>query len=363
MKIAIIGGGINGLFTSWTLSREGHKIHVYEADKVLSKTSASSSKLIHGGIRYLEQGHLSLVAEALRDRHWWLQNAPEHVKPIKLCIPIYRKSNRSMPLIFFGAFLYRLLSGSYSLGPSRYVSSKKLKVLCPDIKELGLKSVITFYDAQMNEQALGAWVKEKSLESGVKIFEQTKINKFDSSGCIHLQDEKKNYDLIINATGPWAHELNVKNNIKTGYYLNLIRGSHILIKRKVSNHYLFQDYNSNRIVFVLPYLESTLIGTTEVPQDTTSSILHTDDEITYLMNIFNTYFKENMNKSDIMSVFSGLRPIVMKERNIRRINFSSASRESAIENHGKVITIYGGKWTSAPSLSNKVSAVIKKIYD
>lgn len=363
MRIAIIGGGVNGLFTSWTLSKEGHKIHVYEADEVLSKTSASSSKLIHGGIRYLEQGHLSLVSEALRDRHWWLQNVPECVKPINLCIPIYKNSNRSMPLIFIGAFLYRLLSGSYSLGPSRYVGSKKVKALCSDIKKFGLKSAITFYDAQMNEHALGAWIKTKSLESGVKIFENTEINKYDSSGCIYLPDTIKNYDLIINAAGPWAHELNVKNNIKTDYYLNLIRGSHILIKRKVSNYYLFQDNNSKRIVFVLPYLESTLIGTTEVPQDSTSSILCDNEEITYLINIFNTYFKENINKSDIIDTFSGLRPIVTKNNNAKLFSFSSASRESVIENHEKVITIYGGKWTSAPSLSKKVSALIKKIYD
>jgi len=92
MRIAIIGGGINGLFSSWSLSKKGHDVSLFEAEQVLSKTSSSSSKLLHGGIRYLEQGHFSLVAEALRDRYWWITNAPQHVKTIKLIAPIYKNS-------------------------------------------------------------------------------------------------------------------------------------------------------------------------------------------------------------------------------------------------------------------------------
>jgi glycerol-3-phosphate dehydrogenase len=360
MKIAIIGGGINGLFTSWVLSKEGHEVCLYEDKKTLSQTSSSSSKLIHGGIRYLEQGHFSLVMEAIKDRHWWLQNAPEFVKPIKLAIPIYKNSRRSTLIVFFGTLIYRLFARSYSLGPSEYIGSKKVFMACPDIKKSELKSAITFYDAQMNEEALGEWVKEESLKSGVKIFENTKITKFNSCGTIYLSNETKDFDLIINAAGPWAHELNLINNIKTNYSLNLIKGSHILVDRKVSNFYLLQDIKSQRIVFVLPYLGSTIIGTTEVPQKDTSNIKCSDEEVSYLIDIFNTYFDKKVCKSNIIKKYSGLRPLVMKNNN--KLNFTSASRESVIETNEKILTIYGGKWTSAPSLSKKVLRTINKNY-
>ena len=166
MKIAVIGGGINGLFSSWALSKKGHKVSLYEAEQVLSKTSSSSSKLLHGGLRYLEQGHFSLVAEALKDRHWWITNAPQHVKSIKLIAPIYKDSTRKMPIMLLGALFYRILSGSYSLGPSRYINLKNLKEVCPDLNNSKLKSAVAFYDAQMDEEALGDWVRKKSISSG-----------------------------------------------------------------------------------------------------------------------------------------------------------------------------------------------------
>ncbi len=362
MKIAVIGGGINGLFSSWALSKKGHKVSLYEAEQVLSKTSSSSSKLLHGGIRYLEQGHFSLVAEALKDRHWWITNAPQHVKSIKLIAPIYKDSTRKMPIMLLGALFYRILSGSYSLGPSRYINLKNLKEVCPDLHNSKLKSAVAFYDAQMDEEALGDWVRKKSISSGVDIFENIKIDNFNCLGEINFQNEKEKFDLIINAAGPWANELNIKNNIKTNYSLDLIKGSHILIKRNVSNFFLFQDQASRRIVFVLPYKGSTLIGTTEVPQKNISDVQCSDEEASYLVNIFNSYFQKKINKSDIISTFSGIRPIV-KKKNKSRINFSSASRESVIETYERVLTVYGGKWTSAPSLSKKVISIVEKKYD
>jgi len=360
MKIAIIGGGINGLFSSWALSKKGHEVSLFEAEQVLSKTSSSSSKLLHGGIRYLEQGHFSLVAEALKDRHWWITNAPQHVKSIKLISPIFKNSTRKMPIMLLGVLFYRLLSGSYSLGPSRFISLKNLSEICPDLNNSELKSAVSFYDAQMDEEALGDWVREKSVSSGVDVFENIKIENFNSLGQINFKNGKEKFDLIINAAGPWANELNIKNNIKTNYSLDLIKGSHILINRKVSNFFLFQDQASRRIVFVLPYKESTLIGTTEVPQKTISDVFCSDEEASYLINIYNSHFQKKINNSDIITTFSGIRPIV-KRKNKSRINFSAASRESVIETYKKVLTIYGGKWTSAPSLSEKVVNIVEKI--
>ena len=184
MKVGIIGGGINGLFTSWRLSSLGHKVQVYEAGKVLQQTSSSSSKLLHGGIRYLEHGHFGLVRESLLDRSWWLKNAPQHTRPIEICMPVYDNSRRSIVTLFSGALLYRILAGRNSLGPTRWRGKKKTRELRSEIKDAGLNGSVTFYDAQMDEQSLGNWVREKSIAAGTEIFEEERVERFTAYGEI-----------------------------------------------------------------------------------------------------------------------------------------------------------------------------------
>ena len=362
MKIAIIGGGINGLASSWKLASKGFEVDLYEESEILSQTSSSSSKLLHGGIRYLEYGHFKLVHESLLDRHKWLKMAPQFCKPIKIIIPLYKNSNRPSWILFLGTFLYKILAGRYSLGPNSWLSKKDTLELCPDIDSKKLKGSISFYDAQMNEDGLGNWVKEQASNNGVKIFDNTPINSFSREGMLEVGNKKKRYDFIINATGPWAEKNNIKNNIKTEYSLELIRGSHLLIDKKISNPFIFQELTGKRVVFVLPYLKNTLIGTTEVKHDLDSdNIQCSSDERDYLINLYNSKFSNPITKQDIISEFSGLRPIVKKKDYKRSLNFIAASRESAIEVDEKVLTIYGGKWTSAPSLSDKVFLKIKEL--
>lgn len=359
VNIAIIGGGINGLFTSWVLSQAGHQVELFEAKKVLSQTSASSSKLLHGGIRYLELGHIPLVRESLIDRHWWLQNAPLLCNPFEMHIPIYKNSNRSILRLFFGAQLYRFLAGRYSLGKSKW-NSKKTSKLLNEIHSKNFKGSISFYDLQMNESALGLWVKENAVKSGVKIMENTQIKYFDINGNLNLPNGNKNsYDFIINITGPWASELNKRNMIATDYDLQLIRGSHLFINRKVNNYYLLQETIGRRILFVMPYLGKTLIGTTEVTQKIDDPIVCSNDELSYLISMYNQFFIDKISMDDVESTFSGLRPII-KKKNSRRLIPSIASRETKIFKNNKLLTLYGGKWTSAPSTAKKIHEKLHK---
>jgi glycerol-3-phosphate dehydrogenase len=362
MKVGIIGGGINGLMIAWQLSSEGHNVHLYESGKVLSQTSSSSSKLLHGGIRYLEQGHLGLVKESLADRAWWLKNAPEFCWPIKMCIPVYRNKNRSGIKIFLGALLYRFLAGRHSLGPVRFIGSKKTIASYPDISSQNLSCSISFYDAQMNEEHLGHWVKKKAQQLGTIIYEDAFIECLTEKGKIQSKDLGiKEYDILINATGPWAAHINKKNNIDTKFDLQLIRGSHLVIDHEISSSYIFQEDEGRRIVFVMPYLGKTLIGTTEVPQPQPGVTKCSQEECDYLIGIFNNNFIHQINESNILSKFSGLRPIVIANKKLRNLSFSAASRECKVETIGKLITVYGGKWTSAPSVAKRVCLEVKKL--
>ena len=362
-KIGIIGGGINGLFISWELRRIGLEVDLYESKEILKQTSSASSKLIHGGIRYLEQGHLSLVKQSLIDRAWWIENAPAYCKPIKICMPVYKGGSRSLLKLYAGVTLYKFLAGKHSLGKNDFYGLKKTLSLYNELYYNNLVGSICFYDAQMHEEKLGAWVAENAYRSGVKIHENTHIEKFNADG--QLVTKNKNsiyYDILINAAGPWAAYLNQNNNIDTNYNLRLIRGSHLYINRRLKGAYIFQELDGKRIVFVLPYLEKTLIGTTEKEQHTPKNIKCTSEERNYLINIYNKYMRERITDREIVGEFSGLRAIVSPKSISSTHCFSLASRESHIETiHNKFITVYGGKWTSAPSLARKVKTKVQEL--
>ena len=354
-KIGVIGGGINGLFISWQLSLQGFNVELFESEKLLQQTSSASSKLLHGGIRYLEQGHFGLVRESLKDRTWWLSNASEFCYPIKICMPGFLDSTRSMKKLYAGAVLYRLIAGKHSLGPSSWIGANKTQQLYPDLKSTNLLGSVSFYDAQMNEERLGAWVVKKAKKAGVKIYEDTNVNHFNIDAEIDTSRfGARKFDFIINAAGPWAASLNKINEIETNYYLRLIRGSHLILNRKISGAFLFQEPKGGRVVFALPYLGKTLVGTTEEPQSIDDEIKCSYEERSYLLGIFNKNFSQLISEGDIENEFSGLRPIVASKFERKEGYFSFASRESKLEINKKLLTVYGGKWTSAPSLSAKV---------
>jgi len=358
LKIAVVGGGISGLTIAWRLASQGFSVDLFEAEKVLTKTSASSSKLLHGGIRYLESGHLGLVRESLKDRHWWLKNAPHATTPIEIVIPVYKGGPRSLVTLFTGAKFYQILAGKYSLGRSNFYGREKAIALCPDLNTKDLVGCVTFYDGQMDESLLGRWMLKNAKNAGIQIFEDTPINSVSATGEITSSRlGLKVYDYIINAAGPWAEQINKKSGIAGDHSVDLVRGSHLLANTDLKNPYLFQEAKGNRIVFVLPYLGKTLIGTTEVSQALVEEIKCSDEERSYLIDIYNNNFRQQISSEDIISSFSGLRAIVSG----RNSNLSMASRESVISTNNKLITVLGGKWTTAPSLSKKVLSKVQAI--
>tara|TARA_B100001057_G_C22866323_1_gene956634 strand:- start:3353 stop:4447 length:1095 start_codon:yes stop_codon:yes gene_type:complete len=359
MKIAIIGGGINGLFTAWKIAENDIDVDLFEADAVLSKTSSASSKLLHGGIRYLEQGHINLVRESLIDRDWWLKNAPQYAKKINMCMPVYSNNKRSKLVLYAGACLYNFLAGKYSLGPTKWHSKQNTINRFPEISYKNLKGSVTFFDAQMNESKLGNWVRCNAEKSGVKIHENHEVNKVKTNAEITIKNKNIKYDYVINTSGPWASELLRRSKIDSQFNLTMIRGSHLLINYELSSSYILQEPIGKRIIFVMPYLGQTLIGTTEIKQSLNEPVECSIAEREYLINIFNTYFTKTIKIEDIESEYSGIRPIVSKK--IMSGNYSSASREFEMETIDRLINIYGGKWTSAPSLSSKVFAEVRRL--
>lgn len=350
MRIAVVGGGINGLACAWKLAHAGHEITLFERDKLMQATSRSSSKLLHGGLRYLENGEIGLVREALSERDQWLARAPHLAKPLPMIYPIFKSGRRSKWLVGVGVWMYRWLSHASVLPAPRWLARKEILQSRPTLKSSGLIGGYQLYDGQMDDYSLGLWVGEQSRKLGVTIHENVAVEKIDRNGMLYTQDgEIHAFDRIINVAGPWAEKLLQQSGLSSPIKLDLIRGSHIVVRRHCEQAYLLEVPGERRIFFVLPWQGKTLIGTTEVRQQLDELIECSKAEIDYLINAYNHWMVEHVAESDIEGTFAGVRPLLTSADDPSR-----ATREYAIRREGQLINVFGGKWTTSCALADRV---------
>lgn len=333
MEIAVIGAGIVGSCTAWAAAKQGHRVVLFERDTPMAHTSRASSKLLHGGLRYLETGQFSLVQKALQARRFWLEQAPHLCSPLELLFPIYEKRGRPRWQIGIGTRLYDFLARGSGFPSSRWLDRQEVLARCPDMLSDGLKGAYSFYDAQMDDAALGLWVIEQCRKLGAEV----------QSGCkIDTLDTLHGFDRIANAAGPWAMEIRRLQEGSPAYTIDWVRGSHIFIDKPQPHALMLPIPGEKRIFFVLPYQGKTLIGTTEVRQDRPEADRPSENEIGYLLDAYNAYHREPLAPADVCGSFSGVRPLLKSAANP-----SDATREWAFERVGKVLHIYGGKWTTS----------------
>ena len=355
--IFIIGGGINGAGIARDASGRGLKVYLAEKGKVGSATSSWSSKLIHGGLRYLENYEFKLVAESLREREVITRIAPKITKPIPFIIP-HSKKLRSKLLIRLGLFLYDNLGGKTKIPKSSKINfNKKYK----NILQSKFVDGFQYYDVQVDDKKLVEMNIDDSKKMGATILEDTKVidaKRNENFWEITLDNnEVIKSKILINAAGPWINEtVNNVLKINTNKSIRLVRGSHIITKKLYDEDIAFTLQNDdNRIVFVIPYKEEfSLIGTTEVDVNTPDNPSISDDEKIYLINSINNHFVKQISQVDIIDTYSGIRPLIE--------DFKEASKVSRdyvfdlnIQNIGSpLLNIYGGKLTTYRKLSEKV---------
>ena len=357
MRVAVVGAGVNGICSAISIADSGHNVTVFDSGNAFSETSSKSSRMFHGGIRYLEQGHLSLVKEALRERKAWMDFCPDDTYVKRFYIPIYKSQSRSRFKLFLGVKLYEWLAGKYSLGYSQYHSKKDTLSHIPNLKEQGLIGSVSYLDAVFNDVAVSQKLLEKLKDLGGVINEGVPVESLTDNGAILLADgHVKKFDFIVNAAGPWSSELLKTSKIYSSVSLDLIRGSHLVVDYKIAHPVVFQVAEDQRIIFLIPMDHYSLLGTTEVAQSINSKVEITNEEMEYLLGKVNSSLITPINKSDVIGSFSGLRPIIKASENE---GFSRASRESQIEKFGRLVSVFGGKWTSAMSVGKKVSLEIQ----
>lgn len=357
MNIAVIGAGVNGICCAIALAEKGCKVTVFETRTPFSETSSKSSKLLHGGIRYLENFHIKLVREALEDRAWWIKNAAEYTKTARFFIPIYKEKSRSRLKLYFGAKLYEWLAGKNSLGRSKYHSEAETLKLNPELSSAGLLGSVSYVDVQMDDIGLSEWLLKKAESVGVVVKINTHIQSISANGLVNKADgESIKFAKIVNTCGPWAKQLVDNSRVDTAFDLALVKGSHLFVDRVISNPLVIQIPADGRIIFAMPYENKMLIGTTELKHEIADPVICSDQEVNYLLDAVGSVLSKKICASEVIGAYAGLRPIVSSKQNIKEL--SKANREAAIETIDDLINVFGGKWTSAMRLGKTVSSHI-----
>lgn len=316
----------------------------------MEATSRASSKLLHGGLRYLENGEFRLVREALRERDAWLRRAPQLAWPIRIVMPIYRHARRSRWMVAAGLFAYDRIAGQTDQPRAKWQDAKQLTTRDPSLETSGLQGGYEFSDAQMDDYALGNWVASQAQVAGVTIREHTNVESLTKTGEIRIAEKTLTYDRIINVAGPWACELLDKSGISTPYKIETVRGSHLVIKRPIAQAYLLEVPGERRIFFALPWKGEALIGTTEVRQSLKEKIKCSMEERNYLLSAYKKYFPTALPVET--GSFAGVRPLIYSQTDPNRM-----TREYAIHRQNNLICVFGGKWTTAHSLATRVAEI------
>ena len=351
----MIGAGINGIMSAWALLEDGHDVVIFEQGEPVGATSSASTKLLHGGLRYLEHGDFALVREGLRARSWWLEHCPEHTGTIEIAVPVYRGAGHWRLALKAGLMLYEILAGHHRLGSHYWVDRAGLAQRKPQLRSEGLQGAYLFRDGQMNDRALGNWAVGRIVAKGAKLHSHLRVERIGTDGLTVTSRGQEKFDGVINACGPWSEQLLKRSGIRSQHSLELVRGSHLLVARHLECGFLLESPDDGRPCFVLPYEGRTLIGTTEVRQGVDEPVECSTREFDYLLRLYNAYFVNRLEPSDVVAKFAGVRPLVASAK--KRVN--AVTRESAIEMQDRLITIFGGKWTTSRELGLRVAEIVQ----
>ena len=365
-EVIILGAGINGCGIARELAMSGKTVTVIDKSTVGSGTSSKSSRLIHGGLRYLETLQFKLVHEALMDRQELLRIYPDLVKMKSFYIPIYKPSPRPAWMIWFGLKFYDLLSGKNKQHHSRVIPRKQFNVHAASFKLEGLKAVFHYYDAKTNDLQLTQQVAQDAIENGANFYENTFISTVTNNNdyfTVRTSQGDFTSPILINATGPWIDEVNDQFEFPAKFSIRKISGIHIIIDGLLTNDLMFMQTKQKRIFFVIPEPNNnqTLIGTTEREEtDLIDNIDIKEEDISYLIENINNYLKPGFHilRQNVKDAFIGVRPLVAEAENPTNL-----SREYELDKHTfgntTLLQIFGGKLTTYLSLARKVRKVLK----
>ncbi|MDU2408760.1 MAG: glycerol-3-phosphate dehydrogenase [Acinetobacter junii] len=367
--IAVIGGGINGVGIAADAAGRGLSVFLCEKDDLASHTSSASSKLIHGGLRYLEHKEFRLVREALAEREVLLAKAPHIIRPMRFIMP-HRPHLRPAWLIRTGLFFYDHLGKREKLLGSNNVYFKD---------DSPLNSAITrgfeYSDCAVDDSRLVVLNAMHAREKGADVVTRTRClsaQRVEGYWVVELENAQGSFKIkakaLVNAAGPWVAQF-IKQDLelKSPYGIRLIQGSHIVVPKLYEGDKAFIMQNDDRrIVFAIPYLEQyTMIGTTDREyQGDPSKVQITQAETDYLLEVSNAHFKKQLTQADIIWTFAGVRPLCDDESDnpsaITRDYTLALSQEN--DEQAPLLSVFGGKLTTYRKLAESAMQQLKVFF-
>lgn len=386
--LVIVGGGVTGATTAWDASLRGLKVALLEKEDFAHATTSGSSKLVHGGLRYLVNGELKLVRESLRERRIWENIAPHMVHPLPFVLPTYGYGLKGGPVLSIGLAFYDLLSydrnwvsdDDKKIPGFRSISKAKALELMPSLKREGLTGAKVYYDCQMfAPERLCLELIEGAVEYGADAANYAEVTSFESETSngrgnritgVHVKDRATGEShlvkgrVTVNAAGPWADEMmRLGENGNPSRGLIRSKGIHIITREISGKHALAIQSDIGGHFFVIPWRGHTIIGTTDaVFDDEPDRVGVTESDIRDFLSVVNDGLPGlNLKREDVQHFYVGIRPLIDHEPNSTAPKDSyKASREAEVCDHKKLngidgfISALGGKWTTSRHLAEQI---------
>ncbi len=352
----MIGGGATGLGIAVDAAARGFRTALIEARDFSSGTSSRSTKLIHGGVRYLAQGNVKLVREALRERALLIANAPELVRPLEFIVPCYRPFEREFMRVGLG--LYDGLAGSRGIGPTRWLSSAETLERLPTVRPAGLHGGVAYWDAQFDDARLAIALMRTAVRLGAAAInyvraESLRVVDGQVASVTAVDAETgERFDLqarvVYNATGVWVDRIRAMADATARPIVAVSRGSHIVVESRFlpgQRALMIPKTSDGRVLFAIPWLRHLIVGTTDVPVDDPAwEPQPTPAEIDFIVETARGYLREAITPADITGTFAGLRPLVA--HGARGATKTLSREHSIVIEQTNLVTVTGGKWTT-----------------
>ena len=355
--VAVIGGGASGLGIAVDSANRGFRTLLLEKNDFAKGTSSRSTKLVHGGVRYLQNGDISLVIEALRERGIMRKNAPHLVRDLSFVIPSY--DWWSSPFYGLGLKVYDMMAGKLGLGPSTFLNKEETLSLIPNVKKTGLKGGVIYQDGQFDDARMAISLALTADQQGATLLNYANVISFKKESEIIkglefedlLSGKKKNISakVVVNATGVFSDRLISLDQPKRKAMIRPSQGVHIVLEKEFLNGpqaIMVPHTSDGRVLFAVPWNQYVVVGTTDTPIDVTlEEPIALEEEIQFILDNAGMYMTKKPKRSDVKSVFAGLRPLAASEDDKESTKEVSRHHKITVSTSG-LVNVLGGKWTT-----------------
>lgn len=369
--VLIIGGGASGLGIAVDAASRGLSVVLFERNDFSKGTSSRSTKLIHGGVRYLAQGDLKLVYSALRERDVILKNAAHVAGRQSFIIPCYTFGDILKYSV--GLRLYDILAGSFGLGWSKFVTKKRVVALMSNVRMKGLKGGVEYFDGQFDDARLAINLAQTAIEQSAVVLNYCNVSALTKSsglvsGAVIVDSESgKQFSVsakcVINATGVFVDEVLKMDDATASKLVRPSQGVHVVIDKRFLNStsaLLIPKTDDKRVLFAVPWHDKLIIGTTDTPlNDQAIEPVALDSEVSFILETLNRYLQTEVTRKDVLSVFAGLRPLAAPKESGVTTKELSRDHKLLVAPSG-LITITGGKWTTYRKMAEETVNVALK---